>query len=392
MRIIAQFRNAGSVHLILGAVVASALNFYAFVIAPSLFAVSHLGQFVKDSYLSGFYMAIAVSSIMPFCVFMFRLGGQTALRRYVQISLITAVFISISGIGIARLPWSYMMVASALIMHVAGFYLGALIHQERTLLIAVLQSLQPFLFACFITLNQFVSDASIPWSGLYLLSATLAITMFVATARYHQIRSDIAAVQQSNVSTFAVLAIITATVSFPIFFHIELFLIGNFGSIALGEYAIVQKLYGSVATSLFGSVGILILNRSFDDKNAKIHFLPKEVIVIAGFASASVPAIGFLIFLVDRSSALTVPILLLCAMTAFFYTLCSYSAMRLSVIGPTKSLQLVSFSTLCYTALFFALAPDSSQDYMMLALAFFLIYLGGARAMFSFQRPLGDQT
>lgn len=386
-----RFRNEGRVHVMLGAVMASALNFYAFVIAPLLFAVGYLEQFVEDSYLSGFYMASAVSSIMPFCVFMYRLGGQTALQRYVQISLLAALVISICGIGFARLPWSYMMVVGALLMHVAGFYLGALIHRERTILIAMLQCLQPFLFACFITLNQFVVNASIPWSGLYLLSAALAIIIFIATARHHQIWSDITVVQQPKGNTFAVMALIAATVSFPMFFHVELFLIGNFGSVALGEYAILQKLYASVATSLFGSVGFLILNRSFENKTTEMHFLPKEVIWIAGLAAVSVPVIGLIIFLIDHSNVLTVPTLTLCSTTAFLYTLCSYCAIRLAVIGPTKSLQLVSLSILCYTALFFGLAPDSSQDYMQLSFVFFLIYLGGARTMFSFQSPLGGQ-
>lgn len=392
MRMIIWFRNEGRVHVMLGALVASALNFYAFVIAPLLFAVEHLEQFVQDSYLSGFYMASAVSSIMPFCVFMYRFGGQTALRRYVQISLVAAVAISICGISIARLPWSYMMIAGALLMHLAGFYLGAMIHRERTALIAMLQCLQPFLFACFITLNHFVVYASVPWSGLYLLSAALAITIFVATARHEQIWSDINLVQQPIDNTFAVLTLIAATVSFPLFFHVELFLIGNFGSIALGEYAILQKLYASVATSLFGSVGLLILNRSFENKTTKMHFLPKEVIGIACLAAVSVPVIGLIIFFLDHSNVLAVPTLTLCSVSSFFYTLCSYCALRLAVIGSSKSLQLVSLSILFYTVIFFGLEPDSSQDYMQLSLVFFIVYLGGARAMFSFQlTPRGQQ-
>lgn len=372
---IGRYLKAQELYIVFGAILASALNFYSFVIAPTFFAISHFGHFVADSYLSGFYMAGVVSSIMPFSVYLYQSGGHSALRHYLYISLGACIFISIFGISFARFPESYMMIIAVVLMQVAGFYMGALIHKERISLVAKLQSLQPFIFACFITLNQILEGAPFTWSLLYLLSVTFAVLIFIATADHAQIKIDIASVKASARSKLQTSTLIVATISFPMFLHFEIFLVGNFGLVVLGEYAILQKFYASITTSLFGSIGILILSRSLEKKNTEIHSLPKEVIAFACLASVIVPAVSSILSIYDQATVFTIPVILHCSFLAFLYTLCSYSALRLSVIYPTKCIQILCVSSLFYAAAFVLIRPTNNIQYLQISSVFFFTFL-----------------
>lgn len=359
----------------LGTLLASALNFFSFVIFPSIFSLDQFTSFVEHSYLSGFYMAIVVSSVAPISIFTLRNREFGEFKKYVLLSVALALSISLAGSGFAFFPWSYVMVAAAILMHISGAYLGAMIFQERHIAIMCLQVVQPASLAGLIVANQFAFDASVPWSLLYLISACGAVAMHLFFANHRQIASQLYSSETKGSSEHYVLPRVLANLSFPLFFHMELFIIGNFSALPIGEYAVIQKLYMSVSTSIFGVAGVLLLKRDIAEISTFRTNIPRGVFIIGAVASICVITLGFLLYLFSPGISLPFKYFIYGSAMSFIYVICSYCNMKLSLLGPLKAIQFILASLLVYILVFWFISPKSFTQFLLLGALFFATFL-----------------
>lgn len=367
-----------SLMLAMGSALASGFNFYSFVFLPALSGVGNLEIFVRDNYLGGLYLFGIGSSVAPFSVYVFACGKSLALFRYFSLSLAGLVLVGVVGIGIANMPWSYVCLTAAFCMHGAGFFLAGLIRQERILVASSLQVLQPALFAGLLTLHELGPLSGVNWALLYSLSCLICVLSFAASVNWQWLKSLLSEVASDPSGWGSIMARIALSVSFPLFFQLELILCGHFGHTNLGEYSMLQKLYASVSISLFGSVGVLMLSRSVKSGGDAHIGLDRVVIMMALACAACVPLIGGLVVLLGKSKEISMGLILLSTIVAFLYTTSSFLGLKMSAVKPYVGLRFFLCSLLVYGVLFIFMRPDSAFAYLSLAGLFFFVFTGMA--------------
>jgi hypothetical protein len=372
---ISRLFSSGPTFATLGTLLASAFNFLSFVVFPSTFSLDQFTVFVEHSYLSGFYMAIAASSVAPISIFLLRNGVSREFKKYILLSALLAIFICLIGSAFAFFPWSYLMVAAAILMHMSGAYLGAMIFQERHIAIMFLQVVQPASLAGLIVLNQLAFDTSFPWALLYLLSACAGVALHLFAARHREIAMQLTSSGTTCLKEQNVLPRILASLSFPLFFHVELFIIGNFSDLIVGEYAVIQKLYMSVSTSFFGVAGVVLLKRDIEESETFRSSIPLGVFLVAGVASFSVIVLGTLIERFLSGSFLPFEYFIYCSAMSFLYVICSYCSMKLALQGPFRAIGLISASLLVYILFFYIITPTAFTQFLLLSALFFATFL-----------------
>ena len=373
--VLRSFWNIGVLISSIVTLVASALNLLSFVVFPTIFSLYQFNSFVEHSYLSGFYMAIVVSSVAPISIFLLRNCDFGEFKKYVWLSAALAFSIGVVGSSFAFFPWSYVMVAAAILMHISGAYLGAMIFQERHIAIMCLQVVQPATFTGLIVVNQFVFDSSIPWSILYLTSACAAVAMHLFVAQHKHIASQLYSSEKKGSSEHYVLPRILANLSFPLFFHVELFVVGNFSALAVGEYAVIQKLYMSVSTSFFGVAGVVLLKRDIAESLTFRNSIPRVVFLVGAMASVSVITLGFLLHFLSPGSFWPFKFFIYGSVLSFIYVVCSYCNMKLSLLRPLKAFQFFLASLLVYILVFWFVSPEAFTQFLLLSALFFATFL-----------------
>jgi hypothetical protein len=157
------------------------------------------------------------------------------------------------------------------------------------------------------------------------------------------------------------------------FFQLELILCGKFTSISVGQYAIIQKLYSSIATSLFGSIGVLILMRSI--RRGRVGFLDARLIWMALIGAACVPLVGTVVAYVGPHSGLSTDILGLSAVVAFGFTLSSFLGLQLATVRPSIGIRNFFLALLIYVGIFLLWRPKSQGELLFAAGIFFTSFV-----------------
>ena len=359
----------------LGSVIASALNFYSFVLIPSMFGFYQLELFIRANYLGGLYLFVVGSSIAPFSLFVISQGKAQALLKYAITSFICVCLIITFGIITNKPPSSFFCMLAAFLMQCSGFFLADHVQDERYNLAISLPLIQPLFFAALVTLqtNRVLTDYS--WTTLYLFSVIIGFLGFLISANWLKLFSVLSMTPKKISSWQSILHFMILCVSFPLFLQLELILCGYFDRVSLGQYAILQKLYSSVASALFGSIGILILSKDLKSEHKKEIRIERPLIIMATFSAICVFLVALIIMQVGTSFKISISTLFATASVAFFFTIASFLALRLVVHSPVLSTKLFLFSCLTYILLFLVLNPTSIIELLFLAGLFFISYI-----------------
>lgn len=370
--------------LALGSAVASALNFYSFVLFPAWFGVGGLDTFARDNYLGGLYLSGVASSVAPIGVFVLSGGSRPALLRYAGLSAIGLVAVVWGGWSLASAPWSFACLVGAICMHCAGFLLAALICEGRVGVAGALQVLQPAIFAALLTAARFDASAPARWALLYLLSTLCCVGFFAAFTRWRTLWAALQPVRELPAPWRTLVVRMVLCVSFALFFQIELILCGQFTGIVLGQYTIIQKLYSSISISIFGSLGVLMLAKQTREPGSQI--LNRNVLYLGLFCVMAVMLVGVLVSLTGSASSLSLPLIAASAATAFAFTVASFTSLMMQAHHAARSMQSLFFALTVYLVSFFVIRPTSALGMLTAAGGFFFTYLAVSLLLTSGQR------
>lgn len=362
--------------LVLGSALASGLNFYSFLILPALTGVSGLEQFVRDNYLGGLYLFGIGSSIAPFSVFVFAGGRRHALARYGLLAALAFGVIGLGGHRLARWPWSYLCMLGAACMHAAGFFLAALMRQGHIRTAALLQTAQPAGFAALVSIERFGSSGGRSWAVLYVLSCVAGLAAFIATSDRRAIADALRGAPSERVDWYGIVTRVALSVSFPLFFQLELILGGNLSGVNVGVYSMLQKLYSSIATSLFGSLGVLMLMRGGGQRSGRDGLIDARLALMSLASAGAVLGVGTVMALIGKAATLSPALIAGCAAVAFMFTLGSFISLKLNAFRPFVGLGAFAGSLAVYLALFFSWRPASAGGLLAAAGVFFVVFIG----------------
>jgi hypothetical protein len=364
-----------SLILAVGAALASGFNFYSFVFLPTLVGTANLEGFVRTNYLGGLYLFGVASSIAPFSAYVFMSGKGDALFRYAMISLVIFTLVGMGGVGLVNTAMSFVCLGAAFCMQIAGFFLASLIRQEKILAASALQMFQPMLFAGLLTLHEFGGFSELNWPYSYSLSCFIFVIIIAATGDWRWLIKNLTESTPIVTSWRSILARIAMSVSFPLFFQLELILVGNFSSINLGDYAMVQKLYASVAISLFGSIGLRLVMTRGDFLESAQPLVDKRVIVMAIVVLCVVLLVGFGLSFLKNAHEPSVGLVIGSAIVSAIYTLASFVSLLAATFKPYLAFKALIFSLSVYVVGFYLVAPQNSVAVLMLSGVLFLAYI-----------------
>jgi hypothetical protein len=362
--------------LVIGSALASGFNFYSFLILPSVTGVASLEHFVRDNYLGGLYLFGIGSSVAPFSVFVLTKGRWPALARYIILASVTCVVIGVGGYRLARWPWSYLCLLAGACMHVAGFFLAVLMRQGRLRTAATLQVAQPALFAILVTLAHIKVVPAPNWALLYSSSCVCGLLLFVGTSDLHAVRELVRAPVTQVVGWQGIVTRVALSISFPLFFQLELILCGKLTDVNVGTYSMLQKLYSSIAISLFGGLGVLFLIRGGEDPTRRHAGIERKVVLMSVASSACVLCVGYVMALVGRAAAIPVSLIAGSALVAFVFTMASFITLAFNAFRPFVALRASGVSFAVYLAVFFAWRPNSPGALLIVAAVFFVTFVG----------------
>ncbi len=371
-----QIIGSKSLILALGSILTAGINFYSLVILPAYGEIHSLGSFVRHNYLGGLYLYGVVSSVGVLGVYILSVGKFVALYRYILASLAIIFLICTAGAGMAEIPWSYICLVATIFLHIIGLLQIVLIRQGKAVLACISLMLQPMAFALFATIQYFGWINRFEWSLFYLISCLISFLFYFACADWSWIRKSIAGKPVEFANWGSIISRMLLSISFPLFFQLELILFGHFGTSDVGEYAIIQKMYSSISISIFSSVGILIVGEGVS-KGGYYFLLLNKKIFFVGFVSAlCVLPLGLIISSVGKGMEIDFKTIFVSSLLAFMLSVCSFVNLGLSIRRPFLALGLLIGSFIFYLISFFISSPEVPFAYLLNAgggLGFYLL-------------------
>jgi hypothetical protein len=165
----------------------------------------------------------------------------------------------------------------------------------------------------------------------------------------------------------SVLARIILSVSFPIFFQLELISIGYLSSVNLGEYAVIQKLYASVTTALFSFVGLRILMERIDSLKSEGALIDTSVAFMSVIVFCVVLLVGFSLSFLEKSNWLSFNLILASAIVSALYTISSFLSLLTSTFKPHLAAKAFFSSLTLYVGAFYLFTPQTATDSLILS-------------------------
>lgn len=358
--------------LTVGSAAASGCNFLSFVVLPSVFGTTDLQTFTQHNYLGGLYLFTIASSVGPLSVFILNEGSGKSLLRYSAISL--AAFIAIGGgaFWLASFPSSYACLIAAVCMHCAGFLLALLIKENRLMLASILQTVQPASFSALILLNEYHLFAIHEWAWAYLVSALICVVAFMATANKSKIMALVHERQRQVAPWQSISGRMLLCISFPLFFQLELILCGTLQTADLGTYAILQKLYSSIAISLFGSLGIFMITHG--PRKPSMGSMSTYIIPAIASAVLVLAACG-VVLLFGRQQVMTHAVVVEAMIVSMLFTVSNFLALQLTSQRPRSGVRVFAGALLVYLLFFIWQRPASAGGMLVAAGLFFSAYV-----------------
>lgn len=375
MRALNQLKSSGASLLAISSVLASILNFYSFLVFPVVWPSEQLGIFIQHNYLGGSYMAIIGSSIIPMSIFLLNNGGRFSFRNYFLISFFILFVVVVVGANFTFFPYTYYGLGAAILLHLQGLPLALMIRQERTNAVFLCVLVQPFVFAVLLTLGLFFTFNNISWIYFWFIASIASVIFFFYMTGWKEIiffmkRDDIA-----NISLNSLLSRMFVASAFPIFFQLELILVGNYSSIDLTEFAIFQKLYISISVSLFSNLSVLLIAQDLKTNGSLSVFPDIRAFLLGFFSMVVVISVGYAMTFIDSSERLEVSEIFVVGLVSIAFTVCSY--MNLRQVQTKPMLAGISFfvAITTYVVIFYTFTPESIIDLMFLSTIYFILYI-----------------
>lgn len=366
--------NSGGM-LVLCTAVASVINMYSFIGVPLLWPSEQLGIFIEHNYLGGTYMALIGSSVGPIGIFLYSLGSSPALGRYLVICVSTLCIILVVGDVYATLPYSYYAVLAAIFLHWQGLLLAFMIGSERVSQASFCVLLHPACFASAISIMSINGSDRSLWIHSWVISAAISLIVFMLLTDWSARSVWSGGTQKVGVGYNDLLSRMFVACAFPVFFQMELILVGNYTLLDLTKFGIIQKLYMSIAIALFANLSALLIARDLR-RNIKIRARPDwRSFFMSVFATGVVIVFGLVMILVDYAARFEPHEVLLAGIAAGCFTTCAYVNARQIQTAPFTAGAAMVVSLLGYLVFFSLIKPSSFQSLILLSIFFFGLYL-----------------
>lgn len=351
--------------LVLSSLFTSGINFIIYVIYPTLMGANSLELFVRDNYAGGFYLFGLASSVSVVTTRLISFHDMKSVSKYVQLSMLIGGLTFLVLHQYIQTITALSCILAAVILHANGFMLALLIRLKKIRACAILQVVQPFIFFVGIML---ASNYEVTWAYFYLLSVVIAFIFFyklISNKEYCDLFAKNTA--RTTISFSNLLKLIFACMSFPFFFQLELFFVGEFTSLSLGQYTIIQKMYSSVSVAMFS--GLLVY--MYGESEQGFHW---RKILILPLLSASVVCC-LAIFLNFFEGFVDFHLLIVTIITSYVFSVAMFISFAMNVNNTMLNIKLLFFSILVYLFLLLSVQIDSAYQMLLISLSFYGIYI-----------------
>jgi len=356
--------------LILSSLFTSGVNFAIFVIYPTLIGTDALDAFIRNNYAGGFYLFGIASSVSIIATKIISTYNWQSLIRYLIFSFSAFLAVILFFYNYTFNTNSILCVLSAFFLHLNGFMLAVLIRENKITPCFYLQIIQPLFFLVGISLSI---DFDYSWVYSYSLSVLIAFIVFLYFFNLNRVRVLLLS-NCSNGSARGLLSYqhllltLISSMSFPLFFQVELFFVGEFTTLALGEYTVLQKMYSSVSVALFSGVLVHLYGTSGG------QIMPfKKMLKLPLLTSFVVSCVAIFLNLLGKDLSLLT--LLLTVITSYIFSIAMFASFAMSIKNAKVNIYFMAISLSLYLFVFQFVVVSSIAEMLGLSLIFYSTYV-----------------
>ncbi len=352
---------------IFSSVFTSGINFLIFVGLPVFIGVENLESFVRSNYVGGMYLFGVASSVSIVASIIFQRAGLAGLLTYSWLSLLAFFLLGLAMHSFFEGWSSIRCMFVSFLLQVNGFILAYLIRSGCLLRVFFGQILQPGVFFLGVVVLGLwgITD----WSYAYFTSSVLATAYFLISVPLSDVILELKSV---NVEVFKVGSIffpMVSGLSFPVIFQVETILVGEFSSVSLGDFVVLQKLYSSVAIAIFGAYLVYAYRLGLRESGA----LSYKSIMIDSVFSTAVVAVAVSVVSVFKSYSLGQ--MFLTVVLSYFFSFSMFVSFYMSMVAPLTNLKCILFSSIVYLLMFFGFSPGSIETVLIISVFLYLCYI-----------------
>ncbi|MDR8524421.1 hypothetical protein [Shewanella fidelis] len=326
--------------------------------------------FIRSNYAGGFYLFGIASSVSIIATKIISSYNWQSLQRYLIFSFVAFIILILTLYDYAFSISALLCIFAALLLHLNGFMLAVLIRDEKIQACFFLQLVQPAVFLTGILLSTWLGY---DWAYPYFLSTFIAFFAFIFCSNFNRIYNLLnskgnAEFSRGLLSYSGLFLTLISSMSFPLFFQLELFFVGELTSLSLGKYTVLQKMYSSVSVALFGGVLVHLYGKD------KSGILPlKKVLTLPLITSFVVSCVAIILsFLGDGLSSST---LLLTIFTSYVFSIAMFVTFAMSINNAKVNIYLMVISFLIYLVVFQLLIVDNITIMLGVSLVFYISYI-----------------
>lgn len=325
-----------------------------------------LDLFVRDNYAGGFYLFGIASSVSIVTTKLVSYHDIKSIAKYAQFSALIGGCVLLSLYQYIQSVTALSCILAAVLLHANGFMLAILIRLKRIRICAILQVLQPFLFLGGILLAD---RFDLMWAYCYLASVVVAFVIFLRVLSkgdfYNLFTNE--TVNRTTISLRSLLMLIVASMSFPLFFQLELFFVGEFTKVNLGEYTILQKMYSSVSVALFSGLLVYMYGES------KQGFQWRKIFTLPLLSAFVVCCLEVVLSLLGKG--VDIQLLIVTVITSYIFSVAMFITFAMNIDNAKLNIKLLFFAMLVYTVMLFNIRTESALQMLLLSLFFYGTYI-----------------
>jgi len=361
-------RDNNKLLLLFSSVVTSGVNFLIFVVVPLYIGVDKLSTFTKDNYIGGIYLFGIAGSVSTIASLIINRYGIKALSYYIKLSVSSIIIIWILFYNLIHSYHAYICLIASIVLHINGFLLTNLILLGAARKVISIQIIQPAIFLLLILFNEMQYNSE--WFFYYLISTLISLGFFLKATNFNML-GEILKRDENSFKMTQLLFPMLAGISFPLIFQFENILVGELTSLELGRFVVLQKLYSSVAISLFGSYIVYVISKESDcttGVSKKLLFLTPLTSVIA--VSVLVLCINYII----KIEPYDVTTNLLTILLSYLFSMAMFINFYMNLCNSKVNLLRIIVSSSGYFLIFIIFKPVTMSQVLLISICFYLLY------------------
>lgn len=359
------------VPLLIGTGLTSLANFWLYVVVAASDTTGGFAQFVQSNYLGGLYLFGVAGSVGTVAMYAFRSGSSLrVLRQYGLMCAAVVVSLMVVCTLTEHPAGALLCLASALCMQTAGLMIAGLIEADRSLAVSLLPPLHPLIF--WVALMGLPDNGPLKWVWCYTIASVAMCVLFVIVGwrplqGLLQESSDATEIRLKDVLGRMLLA-----VSFGAVLQLDIVVAGTSRHLDVARFAILQKMYASVATALSGATVQMVIARTANRFRSARGAWMLSLAAVAG--GGAVIVCGVLLWLQPHFTLSRSDVVMI-ALVALLYYWSAFANTWATVQWPRTSSIAMLIGALSY-AIVLALEAFSgvSTHAVLPILVFFLIY------------------